>query len=38
MLVLLIFMTMKQKFKKIFIKKHTVSIRKYAENDHKGEP
>ena len=37
MLVLLIFGTMKQKFKKILIKKHIVSKRKYAENDYKGE-
>ena len=37
MLVLLIFKTMKQKFKKILIKKHTVSKRNYDENDHKGE-
>ena len=37
MLVLLIFKTMKQKFKKILIEKHIVSKRKYAENDHKGE-
>ena len=36
MLVLLIFKTMKQKFKKILIKKHIVSKRKHAEND-KGE-
>ena len=37
MLVLLIIRTMKQKFKKILIKKHIVSKRKYVENDHKGE-
>ena len=37
MLVLLIFRTIKQKFKKNLIKKHTVSKRKYVENDHKGE-
>ena len=37
MLVLLIFRTMKQKFNKMLIKKHIVSKRKYAENDHKGE-
>ena len=37
MLVMLIFRTMKQKFKKILINKHNVSKRKYAKNDHKRE-
>ena len=37
MLVLLIFRTMKQKFKKVLMKKHIISKRKFVENDHKGE-